>query len=437
MNLITLLPLFFWLFLHQQRKWSSFLEPPVFITAFWTALIVIHASLGFDVDVSKNSVIIIFLFLLFFCLGYSLSTKTISTSPVKINDKDSFLIISFWVGVISGLSAVIYLIASSKQGLSSLSSINAYLEMTTELTSRRYRGHAEPIISRILTLGHYNSAFLGGLLFAKISRTKWHSNLKFLTPIAVGILITLTLTTRASTLFTLFLWVGGYLATRLALNNFKVSFKLLLGSAVLLILLSSLFIITLQIRYSIPFSNVTLAFEKFRLDFFSFLGPFSIWLNGFLLQETHTLSLGQYSFSGIYDKLGIAERAQGIYIHSAFVSYGHPTNIYTSFRQLLQDFGILGTNLIFLTLGGALRLALFKVRQNIYNGFHLVFLSVFFTSALFSHITCILNYNSIIITFISAALCIEIQKAIHKHYKKTNNTLTPKNTPDITIKNTH
>jgi oligosaccharide repeat unit polymerase len=73
---------------------------------------------------------------------------------------------------------------------------------------------------------------------------------------------------------------------------------------------------------------------------------FDYWINH-VYSNDDDLTLGKYTFSGIYQALGIAKQELGVYnVYVPIDNMGGVTNIYTGHRQLIEDFGFVSATLL-------------------------------------------------------------------------------------------
>jgi hypothetical protein len=123
----------------------------------------------------------------------------------------------------------------------------------------------------------------------------------------------------------------------------------LIGLSVLGVLSVLYLYFLVQLRAN-DFESGNVIGEGFRSYFFSHLATFSAWLDAERLSPS-PLGFGQYSFSGLLGRLGIAERQAGIYESVTMPKTGDLSNLFTAFRGVIQDFGGAGAALIMLALG--------------------------------------------------------------------------------------
>src|SRR5207249_1489774 len=78
--------------------------------------------------------------------------------------------------------------------------------------------------------------------------------------------------------------------------------------------------------------------------FFGHISALTLWLRDNLHDQSE-LRLGERTFAGILQSLGLGERKTGIY-DTIPIGLGQESNIFTVLRSLFEDFGFSGTLLI-------------------------------------------------------------------------------------------
>jgi oligosaccharide repeat unit polymerase len=136
---------------------------------------------------------------------------------------------------------------------------------------------------------------------------------------------------------------------------------------------------------------------------YSFFGGYliglSAWIDDSLLNNEFgsDLSLGKYTFAGLFQLLGISNREAGLL--GEFQTFSDfNSNIYTFFRFIIMDYGLLGSTLVFLILGFVFSLAYHFARKKKFI-FSLP-LSMFYSMVLWSHTASLFVYNTVLLSFV-------------------------------------
>ena len=150
----------------------------------------------------------------------------------------------------------------------------------------------------------------------------------------------------ASTIF----WLAGFLVSTLRKKgSIRLSFRTVVKTLVILAVGGVILLTSMVLRIgSISGSTIAIAAKKFINYAFGHVGAIDDWLNTNLLQSN--LTLGGQTFIGISRYLGYSDRAQGIYAEY-YVGETLSTNVYTYFRGIYQDYGLIGSALFFVALG--------------------------------------------------------------------------------------
>lgn len=391
---------------------KSWMSPPTLFCGFWAFLAALHLILAPDVRVWAPILYWIFAMLFFVYFGQRMrgqnDARRGDTSqksqqghfPVQFIEK--IIILAF----ISGLFGFAILVLKSPEGIRSLRSVQAFAEMAQNYTTQRYRGHSEPVLFRATMVLHYLGCFFAGNLLASPIRRR--SILFGCLPLCIGILVTVSLTTKAALLFTLLLMMSSYLAARVSVvgtRKWKFTAKdraYLMGGAATIFLL---FIGVQMVRYE--YSSLVDSLQvvnRLRLDFIGFLGPISVWAKTYFYDPMiPELSFGSMTFSGPASLLFPIERKTGIFSDAVVIGFGqHTSNIYTVFRSLILDFGLMGTFVFSFVVGYAGQSIFSKVSRG-GREYHPL-LAAFILNILWSHITMAFNYNSIVFAWLAYAV---------------------------------
>lgn len=389
-----------------RRQLGSWIAPGAFFALTWTgltwmALIVapdfhvwapaVWAIVGAVMSVYLGSI-----------LGASLWQPTTDETPPPRPALPGVRLISI-AGTLLGVLGVLVLLRSLGQSPFIFFSPGRMAELGLRVASARYEeGYVEPFAVRLLMTGMYFSAMVGGC-WAGLGTTRRRGLATWGTFIPAVLLSAVT-TTRSAVLFCLVLWLGAYLAaalyvrqdfrrlvTRRTLLAFGIGFPVIVGGAALLQLS----------RYGLGLDGMLYVLDRLRVWIAGFLAGFATWLHASAATDLGT-GAGAFTLAGPYNLLGIATRSLGIFNDHVIIADGYDINIYTIFRSVLEDFGLIG---------GAVALALFGAVGGVtYAGVrrgHIIWLPMLalcYALTLFSHITSLLNYNSIVLAWLGFAL---------------------------------
>src|SRR5260370_25887241 len=121
---------------------------------------------------------------------------------------------------------------------------------------------------------------------------------------------------------------------------------------------------------------------------------------------------GRYTFAGLFDLARLSPRAQGLYTDQMLVDR-EPYNIYTVFRGLIQDFTLPGALAFVGAIGFLAQLVYARVRSGLLT--YSAFLAAFYAFTVWSFITDIFIYNTIIASFLVLATYLRIAQGASLH----------------------
>jgi oligosaccharide repeat unit polymerase len=153
------------------------------------------------------------------------------------------------------------------------------------------------------------------------------------------------------------------------------------------------------------------AFSKDALQNFKvyLLGGISAFEAELKSPELLARGFGKYNFSALYDLLGIAKNEFGVYtlFYPVSAAPGSPVvNIFTSFRPLIDDFGIIGGGIFMFLLGGIGGIAFNKAMNGSLP--YLAFLIVLYGYLFHTPLLPITVHTSIVLCFFVPSVLIEI-----------------------------
>lgn len=389
------------LFRIQSKRWTT---PGAFFAGYWTVAVICALLLAPNgYPVSAGSIWWITASVLCLGIGSMLGSYKVNSYPInfeynaqitQINLKNLQKLVIIFSCI--GMVGVHILLVSLGLNFSLFFSLETLQRIAPSVAESRYNENFTP--PAIVTLAmsfNYASAYLGGML-RTFKKTMW----AFATFFPV-LLTTLIMTTKAGLIFTIFLWLAGWLSMRIRLGKTDLPLRYILNIGLIGAIISSLFIASSLLRYKIHnLSELGYVYEKLTVYYIGYLSGFSQWFSqsGYQSQE---LGFGQYTFAGLFDVLGLQTRQQGIF--SSTVAVGdYQTNIYTLFRYLIMDFGLVGSLLLLVIIGFLASYFYEKTRSGSYLA--LPFLMMFYAQVLFSNTTTVYGYNTMIFSWVIVAI---------------------------------
>lgn len=202
-----------------------------------------------------------------------------------------------------------------------------------------------PFLVRVLSTWVFSGALLAGMSYA-LSKTRRHRFLCF-APLIPALLFSLLNATRANTLMAVTLGICGFLSMRLACPlsaNPRRKLRKLLTAAVIVGIAISFFFAVDFVRGSKENAQLTVPMDwsRMRAASFGYLADFSHWTDHPNDFSANQLTLGGYTFGGVFDMLGLKARAVGVIQEFVNLPDQQTNNIYTAFRSIIQDFTFMG-----------------------------------------------------------------------------------------------
>ena len=399
----------------------NFLEPGTFFCLVWTGAVILPLVLTPGYYVSPIAVLTISTFVWCTVFGAFLGASAIrlperrAISPLRVLPP-RFLIGLIVVCVGLAIFGVVIYAAGLGIRLRSLFSFEGLTTTGRYVAVARYAdNYAGTAISRVLLVPGYLGAALGGYAFALRNAHRYRrARIWFfaLLSIVPGVLMGLFMTTKSSLLFYGALWISAYIANRLYVTrgSFRPRIRRLVPLLVVSVLsLGGLFVFLNLVRYGWVGSGRSAdAAGKLQLYAAGHLGAFSVWFDSTqipLLPRTR----GAFTFAGLFDLLGLQARQAGVVSDPVLISDGVNTNIYTMYRGIITDFGMVGGVLV-LTIYGVLGGVAYRLQRRGGGAVSITVLLAFYTVAIWSPITSMFNYNSFIAVFIGFALLLLMRR---------------------------
>ena len=224
--------------------------------------------------------------------------------------------------------------------------------------------------------------------------------------------ISLTQSVKSGFITSVFLWIIGWYVAFTIMNNRKINFNFKIIKKI---------IVYFSIFYSILFFSMIMRTGKFDMYIlneisikivnytFGHLPAFDIWFsNNYSNIEPEG---GITTFAGITNYLGLSKREMGIYneqIYYGISNYANNhTNVFTAFRALAEDFGILFSLIIVFFTGTITGISLNCIKKNIgiLNAQWILMGTLFYIS--WSFVTSVWAYTSYIVALYAMYLCLK------------------------------
>lgn len=329
---------------------NSFIEPTFIFSNIWLGFIFFaNATIKFDYSYLGMAYIMILCLIGFFVniyVGSLFNNTYFIKSDTQFNSAISKFILFSTISL--GMLVPILNMRLNGFSLSSFSNFDAFLDMNNQMAVNRYSGiHKTSTLLQILMIFAYFAPIVGGYHFASSKDTKNKLiGIMGLIPTLCDLLVQ---NTKSELLSSILLFLSASFVANVYLNK-KIYFKikniimiLVSGSAVF-----TLLILTMLFRVGeVTPDKFQVILNKFLVYAFGNIPTFDDWIVKY--QESGNYGFGKNTFIGIFNFLGFSDRIQGVYSEYILVE-GFPANIYTAFRGMIQDFGIIGSVIFFAVL---------------------------------------------------------------------------------------
>lgn len=265
------------------------------------------------------------------------------------------------------------------------------LEVGARWTLLRYDDVVEPWSVRLLVTWFHPAGLLGGVLFASSRKTR--DRMIAVTTLLPAVFYGVLTGARAAILLGLTCWIGGYIASQCVRSRKKVA--LFTGKRIALLLFTAVCMVGMFA--SIDAIRATSWSQSFVLDIHEqklsnyMLAPPAAFAEWYAHADVSSAEWGARTFAGEFDLLHLRTRIVGRHLDKSNVVGTETTNVYSLFRDLIEDFTPFFAALIAAAVGG---LAGWVYSDNFENARSALFwLSMFYAVFLYSPIVSLLSFN--------------------------------------------
>ena len=256
------------------------------------------------------------------------------------------LTITLIISIILGLGSSFFFATGSGVAISDMLDIERLVVVSNQLYVARYAelgsvAPAPPRLSQaLLPFVYLAPAVGGGLAVMHRSAALRMISVMSLLP---AIVVTVLQTTKAAVLFSGTLWLSSYLAARLRKGRLGVFSRghIIIGFCLGAVVTVFFFAVGLARLASTDTAMLDIVRVKLVTAAFGHMSVFSQWLTEYW-NGPYTPTLGEFTFAGPRDLLGIQARVPGVFGTVIDLVAGETSNIFTGFRPLIQDFTIPG-----------------------------------------------------------------------------------------------
>jgi oligosaccharide repeat unit polymerase len=286
-------------------------------------------------------------------------------------------------------------------------SLDGLLVINKKIADLRYSGNFfEPAYCQLFLVFVYLAPLYGGFFYAQLKRK---GKIYCLLTIVPSLLVLIPTNMKLGLILSVILWCASYFVCCVFLRKpifGKITIKRTLKvTAVILTFVGILFTSMVFRAGKIDAKTIDTIKIKFIVYAFGGLPAADIWYDNYLKEEDHDYYYGEKTFSGISNVLNVAKREQGVFkevvVFGKYNDLPLKSNIYTIFRCVIEDFGLMGAVLFFFIVGFLASYAYYqvKLKRHIFSNviIFVASLSIYLCSWLQPVVTV---YTSPLITFL-------------------------------------
>lgn len=350
----------------SRRLLHSWLHPAALLLLLWSCIFVSTSIFAPDYYFSLTGggalLSLMWIFLVGGIIGSHQSgklnqpNKKIISLDFKVRYVSSMLIL----GIGFGYVAVAIILYTQGISISSLTNIDMLATTAHEFSVARYEdSYRMPALARLMLSVNYVSVAISGIIVGAGNSFYWNKRggvrkILLFMPLTPQIILSIIMTTRAQVLYEMIVWGSFFIAAAIFSKDTGIH-KLMQFKKLALLILVVFFVFVMFVSLQFlrggitDFSRIWEILEHLRKWPFGSIAGFAIWFDS--NAKISNLSFGAYTFAGLFDLVGIKSRETGLYIDYVDLGGGAYGNIYTAFRGLFEDFGIIGAYISLLVAG--------------------------------------------------------------------------------------
>ncbi|WP_449100796.1 O-antigen polymerase [Pseudomonas veronii] len=366
---------FFLAFLFLFGAWIAkkvvtvWLNPVSIFLLFWFFYTAFPLLVAFEAPVNPLAI----LYILSFCFAFSLScflfpwSIALARNESKLAAEYYFnrpLMVAAFYGA-AGFAVLMTFLGVLQQGISIDQLLANPIAVGGDYAGKRYSG--EIISSVYAQLGlqcSYYTAVFGGLVYGSRSAEKGKAKL-LVFAFLPALLVMFLQSAKGLFFFSIFLFLGGLLVTRIYNKNYTLlNYKGFRSLCLYGLLAFPIVIASFLSRGIYKLDDTALILNRLRYYLVTYssvhLPAFSDWFSERYLGESlmsykqDTLTMGFYTFMSIFQLVG-DDRSVPMGIYDEFYTYGDYVkgNLFTGFRGIINDFGLVGSLFFALAVAGS------------------------------------------------------------------------------------
>ncbi|MGD0402203.1 MAG: O-antigen polymerase [Candidatus Acidiferrales bacterium] len=265
-------------------------------------------------------------------------------------------------------------------------------------------GEPDPWWYRLLRMWVFPSVILGGFASPLLkSRSK---KLLALSGFFPSLFMGTAIASRFATLLAVACWMAAYLSMKCFLSGgrFRITTKFAATLLIISIAAIAMFVGLYAVR-GYEFNDASEATVKIAADILAYLAVFDSYANG---HEPQPLGYGAYTLGGVFEFLGLKDRARNVNWEIVELESGVTSNIYTAFRGLIDDFSFVGAMFLCLMAGAFVGRAYSRLCSGRIS--LLWVLTAYYAWVVFSPIVSAFYYNSVPLALLVGGLVLRDSK---------------------------
>lgn len=382
----------------SKKTHGSWFYPGAFFPLTWFSYMTLSFIMAPEFKPHLIGMILIILFSILVMVGANFFQKVKKDKNVKNKNLININYL-FNINIIFSFISLVGIFFVIKMGFSwfqlDQNIFNLYMLPNLFASDRYNELQSLPTNIKVFMFLTYPTALIAGFLFPfKKGSKRFFSFLPILITMLYGALFAV----RSGILLSIILTFSGMTCAKIYLDhNLNKWFKRVLSAGSILIFsLFTLYIFFQWIRGG-PESDFIIneLLQNAKAGILGSFPAFTIWFSNY--DFSHNYDLGLNTFAAPMEILGLTARASGYY--TDFITIGPSvTNIYSAFRGVISDFGLIGSFVFFLFFGFIGAKSFYATQNG--NIFSIIPLSIFYSFTLFSPLISIFTFNSIIVAFV-------------------------------------
>jgi len=409
-----------------KKHVGTWLFPSCIFSLFWFLYTFLPLLFLFTVPAEPASIAFIFVCTVFFslssfCFNWNSAIARNQTKPAPnyvFNNK--FILSVFYISALT--SFICMFLNIFLQGISAYDIVSNIFGAAGQFANMRYKGELKSnIFGQLNLLLSYVAVTTGGLVFGS-TKSIWLRRKVVLVAFLPALGAMILQSAKGLFFLSAALFIGSVLVTRVYDNNlYLIDRKTIKSFIIFVAMVFPALIISFLSRGLLDSGDNSFILQKLVTYFASYafghLYAFSDWFSSYIgsqsiLSYNHeNTGFGFYTFMAIFKSLGSTQQVpQGVYDDYFFYKDVLTSNIFTIFRGLITDFGIMGT-MLYMMISGLFFNSTFYCMLTDDNPSFTASIFIFMTGYFYiSFIISFLIWNVILVSFVFLYFILSLNK---------------------------